>query len=93
MGDFYSHDWMDDEDWADTSEEREARVAKDKARKAADELQKRQAAMTTVKHWINQRLDKMSFEDIEFMYKISVQVPEMRAFFKVFKELQNNTED
>jgi len=72
------------DDW-ETREERTTRLA----RSNADELKKRQEFKSSVKSWINEKLDKMSLEDLEFMYKMSVQVPEMRAFFKVFKELQN----
>jgi len=64
-------------------------IASDNARRKANELRKRQESKAIVKVWINERLDKMSGEDIEFMYKMSVQVPEMKAFFKVFKELQD----
>jgi hypothetical protein len=63
-------------------------IAKDNARAAADELKERQIYKATVKKWINEKLDTMDPEDISFMYTMSSQVPELRAFFKVFKELQ-----
>jgi len=71
------------DDW-ETREERVTRLARSNANK----LKQEQQSKSTVKGWINEKLDKMSPADLEFMYKMSVQVPEMRAFFKVFKELQ-----
>lgn len=67
-------------------------IARDYARAGADELQQRQVYAATVKQWINEKLDTMDVEDISFMYKMSVQVPELRAFFEVFKELQKNAD-
>ena len=91
MGDFYSHDWMDDDDWLLSAEERERLSAKNKAREEADTLRLKQQVLVVHKKHINENLDKMSPKDLYFMYKMSSQVPELRAFFKVFKDLQKGS--
>ena len=87
MGDFYSHDWMDDDDWLLSVEERERLSAKNKAREEADTLRLKQQVLVVHKKHINENLDKMSASELRFIFRITSKVKKYKSFFKTLKNL------
>lgn len=88
MGDFYSHDWMDDDDeWLYSREERERLDAKYNARTAAEGIRGGQQYIAREKKSIISELDKMDIGELILMQKIASKIKEYKIFFKMFKEL------
>ncbi len=87
MSDFHGHDWMDDDDWLLSPQEREKQTAKYKARSAAESKRDGQLYIAREKKSIIAELDKMDIGELILMQKIARKIKEYKIFFKMFKEL------